>query len=84
MAAKKPRFSVPMSQVRWIVGKIHCGTPDSEVAGDAMRRAEKAVWQGKPLTKAQKKKVVDAFLKAHHENQNLYCDVMQGRFGRRK
>lgn len=78
------RFSVPMTSVRWIVGKLHCGTPDEEVAADAMARAERAQWNGKPLTASQKKKVVDAFLRAHHENQALYHDVMTGQVGRRR
>lgn len=81
---KLPPFRVPMESVRWLMGKIHCGTPDSEVAADAMKRANAAKWFGRPLTAAQKKTVVNAFLKAHHENRGLYCDVMSGRVGRRR
>lgn len=78
---KLPPFKVPTSSIRWLMGRIHCGTPDSEVKADAMRRASEAKWFGKPLTNGQKKKVVDAFIKAHHENQGLYCQVMSGRIG---
>jgi hypothetical protein len=81
---KLPPFKVPTESVRWLMGKVHCGTPDSEVKADAMKRANKANWFGKPLTAAQKKKVVDAFLKAHHENQRMYCNVMTGSFGSRR
>ena len=81
---KLPPFKVPTESVRWLLGRIHCGTPDAEVKADAMKRANAAKWFGRPLTAAQKKKVVDAFLKAHHENQRSYCDVMSGSFGRRK
>lgn len=78
---KLPPFKVPVASIRWLMGRIHCGTPDSEVAADASRRANEARWFGKPLTASQKKKVVSAFLKAHHENQGLYCQVVSGRIG---
>ena len=50
---KLPPFKVPTESVRWLMGKIHCGTPDSEVRADAMKRASAAQWFGRPLTAAQ-------------------------------
>ena len=75
------RFTVPLTQVRWLMGRVHVGTPDAEVIADAEARAEKARWNGKPLTANQRQKLVDAFLTVHRENQRLSTAVALGRFG---
>jgi hypothetical protein len=75
------RFTVPLTQVRWLMGRVHVGTPDAEVVADAERRADKARWNGKPLTPSQKAKLVAAFLAVHRENQRLSTAVALGRLG---
>jgi hypothetical protein len=75
------RFSVPLTQVRWLMGRVHVGTPDAEVMADAEARADKARWNDKPLTASQKAKVVASFLAVHRENQRLATAVALGRFG---
>jgi hypothetical protein len=75
------RFVVPVNEIRWLMGRVHVGTPDAEVIADAERRAGKAKWNGKPLTPSQKAKLVAAFLAVHRENQRLSTAVARGRFG---
>ena len=78
---KKPSAAskVPKSQIDFIVGNIHVGTPDEEVADNIRRRCEK---NGFPA--AVMKACVVYALKAHKRNRDLYNDVMMGRTSRRR
>lgn len=73
MAAKK-KMSINVAAIEWLVGKLHVGTPDDEVAADIRRRAEKAGWPAEARDRAVK--IAPA---AHHKNRDLYYDVVRGR-----
>jgi hypothetical protein len=70
---------VPKGEIDWIVGNMHVGTPDEEVADDIARRCAKV---GVP--KAVATACVRHALKTHQRNRDLYSDVMMGRTSRRK
>lgn len=64
------------SQIAWIMGNVHVGVPDEEVAADWMRRCAKA-----GATAAQTRAIVKHALAVHHKNLGLYGAVMSGRIG---
>lgn len=78
MAAKRERFTVPLAQIRVIMGNVHVSVTEDEVRADAESRARHARWKGRKLTAKQQQAVVDAFLQAHRENVELYRKVMGG------
>lgn len=63
---------VPQHMIRYIVGKFHVGTPDSEIEADIRRRLVDAGTH-------QAIACVQFALDCHHENQELYRKVMSGR-----
>jgi len=66
------RIEIPKQSLRWLVGRLHVGTPDSEVEADIRRRCSTA-------TEAQRNACVKYALKCHAENRNLYSRVVSGR-----
>jgi hypothetical protein len=64
---------VPEAAIRWLLGRVHVGTPDAEIEADIRQRTSRAT-----------KKVQDACvayaLKCHRENQDLYRAVQSGHF----
>ena len=66
------KFQVPQASIRWLLGRVHVGTPDTEVEADIRRRCT-------VCTEAQRKAIVKYALKCHHENQGLYNRVVSGR-----
>jgi hypothetical protein len=69
-----PKY-VPQFDIRWLMGRVHVGTPDSEVEADMRRRFAKS-----NATPVQVQACVDFALRCHHENQGLYRSVMSGKF----
>lgn len=78
MATKRERFAVPLAQIRSIMGSVHVGVSMELVRIDAESRARNARWKGRKLTPKQQQAVVDAFLRVHRENVDLYNKVMGG------
>lgn len=81
-ATKSRRYSmkdVPRSQIDFIVGNFHVGTPDEEVAADIRERAESAGWPKPVVTLA-----VNYAVKRHQANRGTYSDVMSGNIGRKR
>ena len=64
---------VPQGSIRWLMGRVHVGTPDAEVEADMRRRCAKA-------TKEQTAACVAFALACHKENRELYAAVVSGRF----
>jgi len=71
---RKPKVPdyVPQQSIRWLMGRVHVGTPDAEVEADMRKRCSKA-------TEEQAAACVEFALACHHENQGLYRSVMSGR-----
>lgn len=65
---------VPQFDIRWLVGRMHVGTPDSEIAADIARRLAK----NPKATEEMIAECVAFALHCHHENGRLYRDVMRG------
>jgi len=61
------------SSVRSLVGQMHVSTPDAEVVANFQKRIGK-----ENLNTRLAKGVISYALKAHHENQALYTNVMGG------
>jgi hypothetical protein len=64
------------SQIDWLMGRVHVGTPDEEVRANIEKRCKKAGFDAK-LTR----RCSDYAIKAHRKNQQMYSDVMSGSFG---
>lgn len=79
-AGSKRRYTlkdVPRSQIDLIVGNLHVGTPDEEVAADIRKRCEGSDMPAPVVTLAVKYAV-----DRHQKNRGVYSDVMSGRAGR--
>lgn len=72
---ERTRRSVPKASIRWLVGRIHVGTPAEEVASDFTERARKA-----GASEAETAAIVEYALQSHYANQAEYRAVMSGRF----
>lgn len=70
---KAEKFQVPEGSIRWLLGRVHVSTPDSEVEADIRRRL-----CSPQVTEIQRKACVKYALKCHRENQALYCRVIYG------
>jgi Na+-transporting methylmalonyl-CoA/oxaloacetate decarboxylase gamma subunit len=78
MPRKKPVPAfVPQASIRWLMGRVHVGTPDAEVEADMRRRCAKT-----NATEQEIAAIVAFAIACHRENQGLYNAVMSGRFGR--
>ena len=64
-------MDIPKQSIKWLVGRVHVGTPDAEVEADIRRRCSKA-------TPAQLKACIKFALKCHHDNRGLYNFVTGG------
>jgi|HubBroStandDraft_3_1064219.scaffolds.fasta_scaffold87594_6 hypothetical protein len=69
--AKVPKY-VPQQSIRFLLGRIHVGTPDAEIAAEITRRLPQA-------TPRQLKACIGYAMRVHRENQGLYNYVMGGR-----
>lgn len=76
--AKVPDY-VPQASIRWLMGRVHVGTPDSEVEADMRKRCAKG--NG---TEEQIAACVAFAIACHRENQRLYDAVTTGDFSRMK
>jgi len=65
-----------MSIVQSIVGRLHVGTPDSEVVEYVLSRFQVGAWER--LTPQQQHTVVLTAIEKHHENQALYKSILRG------
>lgn len=72
MPSKITPSYVPQGSIRWLMGRVHVGTPDAEVEADIRKRLPDA-------TEEQKVECVKYALACHRENQDLYHAVMTGR-----
>ena len=71
---KRWLVQVPRADVRWLMGRIHVGTPDAEVAADIRGRCE-----GQPgYTPAVIRQTVAFALECHRRNRGEYRRVMRG------
>jgi hypothetical protein len=64
---------VPRGDVAWYIGRLHCGTPDEEIAADIRKRCTKG------YTAALIEQTVRYALLCHARNRGLYRDVVSGR-----
>lgn len=64
-------MDIPKSSIKWLVGRLHVGTPDTDIERDIAERCRKG-------TPAQVKACVTYALKCHRDNQKLYRLVMGG------
>lgn len=73
--ANSVRFSCSKAEpiIRQIVGRLHVGTPDAEVAEYAASKLKKGA------SAATIRAVKKCAVKLHHRNRKLYTDVMGGR-----
>ena len=65
---------VPQSEIDFIVGRYHVGTPDEKIAEIIRKKLSKG--KGTP---EQIQTCVDYALSVHHEYRQLYQDVMGGK-----
>lgn len=57
---------IPTGGIRWLMGRVHVGTPDDEVRADIRERAKVNGWPAELVP------VAEAYaLKCHHDNQAL-------------
>jgi hypothetical protein len=66
---------LPRYDLKWFMGRVHVGTPDSEVEADIRRRC--AAWPPRMIGQA-----VAYALECHKANQGLYRYVMGGSYRR--
>ena len=74
-SSSKVRFSCSKAEpiIRQIVGRLHVGTSDAEVAEYAASRLKKGA------SAATIRAVKKCAVKVHHKNRRLYSQVMSGR-----
>lgn len=70
---------VPRSQIDFLVGNLHVGTPDEEVAADIRKRCEGSKFPAPVVTLC-----VKYALDRHHKNGGMYSDVMSGNLDRKR
>jgi len=76
MAAKRYTLKdIARSQIEMIVGNMHVGASDEEVAAEIEKRSE-----GWP--QGARSLALKYAIKCHRRNRGLYSDVMGGRIGR--
>ena len=67
---------IPTVMLRHRLGRVHVGTPDSEVE----ELVRKAIAEAPhPFSEQQSDETVAAALWLHHENRSVYAHVMSGR-----
>ncbi len=64
---------VPYGMIEWYVNTLHVSVADSDLSEDIRKRLEKA-----KATADENERAIAYALKAHHENQGLYVDVVNG------
>ncbi len=73
----KAKFSVPKGEIRWLVGRIHVGTPEATVRADIRERLQRAKREGN-ITEAQILACEDYAIECHKANRDEYSFVMGG------
>lgn len=78
---KRRRISpkVPRGEIRWLLARVHIGTPDDEVCSMIRERTAK----GNPAagwTDAIRRQCEDYALSCHRENQKFARKVYSGQF----
>lgn len=71
-------FNVEKMGIRHLVDQLHVGESDFSVAKSFLQRLKNSE---RKFTREQRKAVVRYALQCHHENQELYRDVMGGGWG---
>lgn len=74
--SKFPR--VPYASLRWLVDRLHVGTPDAEVSTLIASRIEKARAKGAAFSEAEARESVRFALAVHEDNRNTFRRVMRG------
>lgn len=74
-AGKLTAKDVPKSQIDFLVGRMHVGSSDADVAADIGKRV-------KSQPEHFQKLIIAYAIKSHHKNIKTYNDVMGGRIGR--
>lgn len=65
---------IPRGALSWLVGRLHVGTCDDEIAADIRQRADgRPEWTADLVAQA-----VEYALACHRDNQGLYRAVMSG------
>lgn len=86
MATSRPsKFpNVPYAMVRWLVGRVHVGTPNETVAADIERSMRGVKLKGirhktvRVLSESSVKEAVRYALECHEENRKTHDAVMRG------
>jgi len=69
---------VPRAAISWLMGRVHVGTPDSEIEANIRRRIAKSDSAGL-YTPALVRQSIAYALACHRRNGDLYKRVMSGR-----
>ncbi len=64
-------MNVPKTQIRWLCGRIHVGTPKTDVVKDFARRFRVGRLEGKRFDRAFRKAVYRFALECHEANREL-------------
>lgn len=73
--SKIPSY-VPQQDIRWLMGRVHVGTPDAEIESDIRGRLA----NNPKATEEMIAACVAFALQCHAENRGLYRSVMTGKF----
>mgnify|MGYP001597440701 CR=1 FL=1 len=66
---------IPLHSIRWLIDRLHVGTPDADITADMERRTV-----GWPKERAPERAwAIRYALRAHHANQARYRRVTAGR-----
>lgn len=68
---RRAPVKLPEAQIRWLVGRMHVGTPEEEVATDIRRRCKRGEWDDRDCERA-----VNFALREHRRNLEEYLWVM--------
>lgn len=68
--------AIPRAGIKMVIGRLHVGTPDAEIAADWERRCDEAKLgdQSVTVTPYQRRRIIRYALAAHHANQQLCRD----------
>lgn len=76
-------MEIPKQQIRFIVDRMHVGTPDEEIRADIRRRTSTKKAAAMGWTPAKIKAAEDYAVKVMNENRKMYAYVMGGSVGRK-
>ena len=72
--------TVPVGQIRWLLGRVHVSTSYLDVARDIVRRSRCARVSKKPIPWPIVRAMIRVAVREHRSNRRLYHSVMTGRF----